>query len=178
MMEYVSILRGINVGGNKKVKMTELKSLYEVNGFQNIRMYIQSGNVAFSSHSENKMEIKNKIENFISSNYDFEVPVMVRTKEEIDFIYDNSPFVESLDEQNDTKILISFLSNTPKEKDIKNLMTYVKEPESLVVMNDFVYLHAPNGYGKSKLSNNFLESKLKVLATTRNYKTLKALREL
>ena len=174
-LKYISILRGINVGGKKKIKMDDLKTLYENSGFEDVSTYIQSGNVIFTSNETSKSSIKSKLENTITQEYGFDVPIYICTHEEMKNIFKNSPFIESEEEENGTKVLVTFLSSTPT--DIDKVMSYVKEPEKLVVSNDIVYLYCPNGYGKSKLSNNFLESKLKVVATTRNWKTVKKLCE-
>ena len=174
-MKYISILRGINVGGRKKIKMYDLKVLYENHGFKDVSTYIQSGNVIFTSTDNNKSTIKSKLESAITQEYGFDVPIYMCTQEEMKNIFENSPFLESQDEKNGTKILVTFLSSTPTQTDIDNVMACVNEPEKLFIAKDIVYLYCPNGYGKSKLSNNFLESKLKVTATTRNWKTVKKL---
>ncbi len=126
MNRYVSILRGINVSGQKIIKMTELKVLYE--------------------------QLKTIINNF-------------------PFVHVNLP-------EDGTKILVTFLSNIHLEDKVANLQKYVIVPEKLVVKNKEVYLHCPNGYGKSKLSNTFIEKKLNVNATTRNWKSVNKLYEL
>ena len=157
--------------------MADLKTLYENSGFENVSTYIQSGNVIFTSNETSKSSIKSKLENAITQEYGFYVPVYICTHEEMKNIFENSPFLESQEEENGTKVLVTFLSSTPTQTDIDKVMSYVKEPEKLVVSNNIVYLYCPNGYGKSKLSNNFFESKLKVVATTRNWKTVKKLCE-
>ena len=110
-MKYVSMLRGINVSGQKKIKMSELKMLCENNGFEDVTTYIQSGNIIFKSKNNNKNTIKSKLEKSIIKQYGFDVPINIRSNEEIRNIFDNSPFIESLDEENSTKILVTFLSS-------------------------------------------------------------------
>ena len=158
--------------------MNDLKVLYENSGFEDVSTYIQSGNVIFTSNETSKSSIKSKLENTITQEYGFDVPIYICTNEEMQNIFENSPFLESQDEENGTKILVTFLSSTPTQTDIDKVMTYVKEPEKLVVSNAIVYFYCPSGYGKSKLSNKFLESKLKVVATTRNWKTVTKLCEI
>jgi uncharacterized protein (DUF1697 family) len=82
-MKYISILRGINVSGQKKINMTDLKSLYELLGFQNVVTYIQSGNVIFDAEVTNKTDLKARIEKTIEEKYEFHVPVEIRTNHEM-----------------------------------------------------------------------------------------------
>ncbi|MEH6579797.1 MAG: DUF1697 domain-containing protein [Amphritea sp.] len=182
MNKYISILRGINVGGQKKIRMQDLQLLYEELGLQDVMTYIQSGNVVFCSAMSDKSEIKAKleaaIETAIEAKYGFQVPVMIRTAEEFSRALNSMPF-EGIDLNTDgTKVLLTFLSDEPSEESIAALQSFVKVPEQLQIDGKTVYLYCPNGYGKSKLSNTFIENKLKVIATTRNLKTVTRLCEL
>jgi len=177
-MKLISLLRGINVSGQKTVKMSDLKSLYQEIGFQNVITYIQSGNVVFDSEDKNSSSVKQKIQSAIESKYQFQVPVEIRSNQELLNMIEACPF-NSIDlNVNGTKVLLTFLSDSPPKKNVKELMEYVVNPDQLVVKGKSVYLYCPNGYGKSKLSNNFLEKKLGVDATTRNWKTVQKLYEL
>ena len=177
-MRYISLLRGINVSGQKKIKMADLKLLYQSLDFENVVTYIQSGNVIFDSKSKNKTDLKTIIEAAIEKKYKFYVPVFIRTKNDFDKILKNLPF-KSIDVDNDgTIVLVSFLSNNPAKITHTDIQQYVKSPEKLVIKGKEVYLYCPNGYGKSKLSNNFLENKLAVKTTTRNWKSIHKLVEL
>ena len=177
-MKYISILRGINVSGQKKIKMIDLKSLYKELGFQNVLTYIQSGNVIFDSIDKNKTDLKEKIENAIEVNYKFHVPVEIRTNREMSKIIENCPFGSIDLVESGTKVLLSFLSSNPSKANVNDVLKHVVSPEQLVIKGKEAYLYCPNGYGKSKLSNNFLEKKLGVKATTRNWKSVHKLYEL
>ena len=177
-MKDISILRGINVSGQKKIKMADLKCLYENLGFTNVVTYIQSGNVIFDSEISAKKTLKQLIEKQISLEYGFDVPVIIRTHLDFKQIIADCPFGEFNLFEDGTKVLLTLLADTPKAENIARLMTYVKAPEQLTVKDQHVYLHCPNGYGRSKLSNVFIENKLKVQATTRNWKTVHKLFEL
>ncbi len=181
-MKFISILRGINVSGQKKIKMADLKALYESLGFCNVSTYIQSGNVLFEYNSEceqsDKAILKNQIEQAITKVYSFDVPVDVRTVDEFNAVLNNLPFDGIEVEKDGTQVLVTFLAGEPHQDKIDNIATYVKAPEKLVVDGSVVYLHCPNGYGKSKLSNVFIENKLLVSATTRNLKSVIKLCEL
>ncbi|PAJ72744.1 hypothetical protein CJF42_19520 [Pseudoalteromonas sp. NBT06-2] len=178
MSRYISILRGINVSGQKKIVMKELKSLYESLGFENVVTYIQSGNVIFDSVIENVENIQRTIADAIKTKYDFEVPVDVRTSNQFKQVLACLPFDEVNLEADGTKMLVTFLTQQPQNDAFDSLMEYVNEPEKLVLGDKCIYLHCPNGYGKTKLSNVFIEKKLNVLATTRNLKSVNKLCEL
>ncbi len=177
-MKYISILRGINVSGQKNIKMGDLKSLYESLDFQNVMTYIQSGNVIFDASKNNKNDLKTKLEEAIEEKYNFHVPVEIRTNREIGDILNNCPFSSVDLLEYDTKVLVTFLSSKPSAVRASDIQKYVIAPEKLVLRGKEVYLYCPNGYGKSKLSNIFLEHKLEVEATTRNWKSVHKLYEL
>lgn len=176
-MKYISILRGINVSGKKKIIMKDLKALYESLGLENVQTYIQSGNVIFDSVEKTSI-INSEIENAISQKYGFDVPVQLRELSHFGNIIKSCPFEELDLVEEGTRVMVTFLDALPTEENIEALMTYVKEPERLVIMGREVYLHCPNGYGRTKLNNNFLEKKLQVGATTRNWKSVLKLYEL
>lgn len=178
-MKYISILRGINVSGQKKIKMADLKILYEKQGFENVITYIQSGNVVFESNSEKNIEALRKIiEKAIKEEYLFYVPVDIRTNKELEQIIQKCPYQEAKEDDNGTKVLVTFLQSMPSEEKKELLFTYVKPPERLIIQGREAYLYCPNGYGKSKLSNTFIEKKICITSTTRNWKSVKKLYEL
>ncbi len=177
-MRYISLLRGINVSGQKKINMTDLKSLYEKQGFQDVLTYIQSGNVIFNSDISDRSEIIKIIENGIKKKYKFHVPVTLRTHREISNIIKKCPFGPVDIALEGSKVLVTFLSTRPLKDKLVLIKKYVAASEKIVLTGKEIYLYCPNGYGKSKLSNNFLENKLGVLATTRNWKSVHKLRDL
>ena len=177
-MKYISVLRGINVSGHKKIKMADLKEIYQSLGFESVSTYIQSGNVIFQSSSTDKGDLKKIIEKEIKRKYDFHVPVTILTEQELKEIVDSCPYEEAKMEENGTRILVTFLQSDPPSESQEALKEYVKSPEKLTIQGSEVYLYCPNGYGKSKLSNTFLENKLGISATTRNWKSVKKLCEL
>ena len=177
-MKKISILRGINVSGQKKIKMFDLKQLYEDLGFSEVVTYIQSGNVVFESEISDTKKLKEMIEKGITDQYDFGVPVIIRKHLDFKQIIEGCPFGKIDLEEGGTKVLLTLLAQTPNDASITQLMAYVKTPEQLVIKDKSIYLHCPNGYGRSKLSNVFIENKLKVQATTRNWKTVEKLFEI
>ena len=92
MITYIAFLRGINVGGHKKIKMADLRILLEGLGHKEVMTYIQSGNVIFNSLEEDRDKLENQISEAIKGHYGFEVPVLVQTRTEINKILDNNPY--------------------------------------------------------------------------------------
>ncbi len=178
MNRYISLLRGINVSGQKKIKMADLKELYEKLGCANVATYIQSGNVVFDHPSENAQEIKALIEEAIENQYSFSVYVDVITPDELKSAQANIPF-DGIDiDIEGNKAFIAFLSDHPEADNVKTLQDYVFAPDRLEIIGKILYLQLPNGAGKSKLSTNFIENKLKITTTMRNLKTTKKLCEM
>lgn len=175
MQQYIALLRGINVSGQKKINMADLVNHCEDLDFQEVSTYIQSGNLLFKSSTQDESKLANLLQDKIKQEYGFEVPVLVINKEQLVTVFKQLPF-EKIDIASEgNKVLISFLNTVPETEKLNHLLSYVKPPEKLVTSQKVIYLHCPNGYGKTKLSNNFIESKLKVIATTRNLKTIEKL---
>jgi len=171
MNKYIAILRGINVSGQKKVLMADLKVLFETLGFTDVSTYIQSGNVIFQSSETDKCLLITLIESAITQKYNFSVPVQIRSHSDLADIITELPFKEINVADEGAKVLITLLADLPSQNNIEKLLSYVVAPEKLRIIGQTVYLHCPNGYGRSKLSNVFIENKLKISATTRNLKT-------
>jgi uncharacterized protein (DUF1697 family) len=176
MKKYIALLRGINVSGQKKIKMTELKSLFEKLNFQNVETYIQSGNIIFSSKENSVKTLERKINAGIKNKFGFEVHTFVITSKEIRDVLINNPFVKK--NKDTERLYVTFLSEQPLKEKIQNLNSSDFSPEEYQIVGNIIYLHLPNGAGKAKLNNNFFENKLKVNSTTRNWKTINTLSEL
>ncbi|HTM66092.1 MAG TPA: DUF1697 domain-containing protein [Flavipsychrobacter sp.] len=174
MQTYISILRGINVSGQKKINMQELKAMYESYGFGNVATYIQSGNVVFQSEKEEEKLLAKKIEDAIKATFGFDVPVLVLTLKDIMATIKHNPFLKEKDIQTD-KLHVTFLQDKPEAANIKKTEELDFSPDRFVISGKDVYVYCPNGYGNTKINNNFFESKLKVKATTRNWKTVNEL---
>ncbi len=171
MQTYISILRGINVSGQKKINMAELKALYETLNFKNVRTYIQSGNVIFEYKQIDPQKLSKQIEQIIAQKYHFEVSVIIRLVNEIGHVLNINPFLTKND-IDVSKLHVSFLSETPKQIDIDKIKILDYKPDEFIIIGKEVYVHCPNGYGNTKLTNTFFEKKLNLTATTRNWKTV------
>jgi len=174
MTTIISMLRGINVSGQKKVPMKELKALYEGLGFADVTTYIQSGNVIFRTAEKKVDSLPKKIGDAIRAHFGFDVSVINRTPDEFGHVLKNNPYLQEKELQTE-KLYVSFLDEIPKPEHIEKALTHQTQADRFTVLEREVYLYLPDGYGKTKLHNNFMESKLKTVATTRNWKTVNEL---
>ncbi|WP_298477513.1 DUF1697 domain-containing protein [uncultured Maribacter sp.] len=177
MKTYIALLRGINVSGHKKIKMADLRLLLEKEDFTNVKTYIQSGNIIFSSQEEDSTKLEHQLSTLIKENYDFEVPVLVKNAEQIKDILDKNPY-KNKEDLASNKIYFVVLKEAPKIENSSILSSISFQNEQLVITPTCVYLRCALGAGKAKCTNNFIEKKLKVSATTRNYKTMLKLQEM
>ncbi|MFG6685708.1 DUF1697 domain-containing protein [Mariniflexile sp. HNIBRBA6329] len=167
MKTYIALLRGINVGGHKKVPMTVLRDLLTTAGFQKVQTYIQSGNVIFQSTAE-VSELEKTIQNLILNHFGFEVSVIVKTNQELQAILNNCPFSE----ERKMESYFIMLSAIPDHNLVDDVAKITYENEEVIIKNDALYFYSSTGYGRTKFNMNTYERKLKVIGTSRNYKTM------
>lgn len=175
MTSLVSLLRGINVSGHNMIKMTELKALYESLGYKNVTTYIQSGNVIFQTEKNDPAQAEASIEQAIEKKFGFPVTVIVRKPAELARVIKANPFIggNNIDE---IRLYVTFLRAKPTPALTKILQpAAAKSTDQYEILGREIYLHCPNGYGKTLLSNTFFEKQLKGVATTRNWKTVNTL---
>jgi len=179
MTIYIALLRGINVSGHNKIKMAELKQLFHDLGFTNVKTCIQSGNVLFKSEEIEPLKIEQSIVDAIENKFKYTIKVLVLTKNQIESIYNSNPFIEKIKNLDRTKLFTTFLNSAPNLEDISELNELINSiDDEYKIIDNTIYLYCPNGYGKTKLNNNLVEKKLKVNATTRNWKTITKIFEL
>jgi uncharacterized protein (DUF1697 family) len=174
MTVYISLLRGINVGPQKTVKMEELVALYESLDLENVRTYLRSGNVLFDSGDPEPEILAATLEEQIIRTLGFPVKILIRTAADIRQITTNNPFLQ--EDAKDPKTLhVTFLSDLPSAVLLDDVNMIKDETDRFVIRGREVYLSCPNGYGRTRFSNTFFERKLGLAATTRNWKTVMAL---
>jgi uncharacterized protein (DUF1697 family) len=177
MKSYISILRGINVGGHRMIKMDALKKMCADLKFENVKTYIQSGNIVFQSKLIDVDKISNTIKENIEKYFGYDVPVLTFTKDELGTIINSNPF--SNDKSKKSEFFhITFLSDFPTYQNIAQLEQVELKNDSYKIVGKTIYLYCPNSYSNSKLTNNLFENKLKLNVTTRNWKTTKQLFEI
>jgi uncharacterized protein (DUF1697 family) len=171
MQTYISMLRGINVSGQKKIRMADLKNLYESLGLDKVQTYVQSGNVVFDSLEKDTTKLREAIATQITTTYGFSVPVLIRAADDFRRIIESHPFAR----EEAVRVLVTFLYERPDRSKWGDLKIHKDKVEQFALGEQEIFLFCPGGYGKTKLSNNFFEKKLGVVATTRNWKTVNAL---
>ena len=177
MKTYIALLRGINVSGQKKIIMVDLRKMLEKLQFDKVETYIQSGNIVLKSNSEDSEKIAEKIREGITGTFGFDVPTLVRSHEELKSIFDRNPFTDPSDIEN-KRVYFALLKETPKTELVEKFQKEEYPGEQFVIGDDCVYLNYAIGAGKAKISNNHIERKLKVSATSRNYRTMTKLLEM
>jgi uncharacterized protein (DUF1697 family) len=173
MTVYVSMLRGVNVGGSGLIKMEALREAYESIGLAEVRTLLQSGNVLFRSGLTDRERLVKRIMQELDRRFDLQVEVILRTLAEVATIVDRGPVLSP--QADKSKLLVMFLSSVPdpaaqaalrkwhKDKELKELLE-LRGPE--------IYLYYPDGVGRSKLTGAVIESKLDTAGTARNWNTL------
>lgn len=172
MQSYIALLRGINVGGNNLLPMKELVILLERNGLKNVKTYIQSGNIVFSSHVFCATSLSELISNVIAAQFNFKPNVIVLENTTFDLALKNNPYTA-----NSGKTIHFYFCKSKANIDIKKIEKYQSKSEDYKLKNNICYFYAPDGIGKSKLINN-IEKCLGTPATGRNLNTLKKLKQL
>lgn len=175
METYISLLRGINVGAQKKILMKDLKELYESLGFEKVQTYIQSGNVLFQTKKQDKETLSRKVEKKIKEVYGFDVAVLHLTLPDIAKIIAANPYTAS---EKTASLYIAFLYALPETSRIEALKKFDLAPDQYSINDKAIFMWYDTSYGTSKMNNNFFEAKLKITATTRNWKTTIKLKEL
>ena len=171
MPTYISLIRGINVGGHKSIKMDELRKAAESLDFKDVRTYVQSGNIVFSAAKQAPAALSKKIETVILKKFGHEVSVITKTTEEVKQAIQNNPFLKEK-EIDVSKLYVTFLSSHPQSADLKKLDAIPSGDDRYHWQGDLIFLYLPNGAGESKLANAPLEKYLGVRATTRNWRTV------
>jgi len=170
MTTYISLLRGINVSGHNLITMKALCKSYQNLGFSDVITYLQSGNVIFSDRDRETDALELDISHMIKKDFGFEVPVIVLSAGSLSQIINNNPLTSQIDKDLSFQH-VTFLSTAFKDFDIRTIESKKQGGEEVYFVKNAIYLYCPNGYGKTKLTNNFFETKLKLTATTRNWKT-------
>lgn len=154
--------------------MAELKALFESMGCSSVVTYLQSGNVVFNTDDPISSEA---MEQAIAKELNLQVPVKTISANELRHIATNNPYLNQ-EQVDPAHCYVTFLWESPHKHSLSELTPPSNEAGRFCVENNSIYLHCPNGYGRTKIHNGFFEKKLGLLATTRNWKTVLALLDL
>jgi uncharacterized protein (DUF1697 family) len=168
---YVALLRGVNVGGNNKLPMKDLASIFQKCGCNNVRTYIQSGNVVFECPTS-VARLQETVGSAIEKKFGFNPSLVLRKLGDLEQVVKNNPFLKA--GAAETELHVVFLGDAPKAEEVVKLETNRVPPDEFAVLGKEIYLRLPNGAGRSKLAS----VKLKTLATARNWRTVNKLIEM
>jgi uncharacterized protein (DUF1697 family) len=176
MPTYIALLRGINVGGKNILKMERLREQCTQLGFENVRTYVQSGNVLFEADGS-AAKCCQTLEKKLAGQTTLPVSVVVRTGADLKRVIAVNPYlrVKGVDR---SRLAVAFLSAAPSKETMKKLSAMDFGPDRFSAAGKDIFLHCPTGYARTKLSNNTLERVLSVRATTRNWNTVITLHKL
>ena len=175
MTTLIALLRGINIGGNHKLPMKELAALLTELGLREVQTYIQSGNVVFRSNAKDKAALAAKISAAIEAKHGFAPQVLLLDADELRKAMANNPYPEA--EATPASLSLLFLAETPPHPDLKALEALRISSERFKLVGKVFYLHAPEGFGHSKLAAR-AEKLLGVAASGRNWNTVCKLAEM
>ena len=169
MARYVALLRGVNVGGNNKLPMKTLAGLFAEAGCEDVKTFIQSGNVVFTAEPKVAAGIGVVVSAEIARTVGLKIPVILRSAKELARVVASNPYLpHGVDEG---ELAVSFLAGKPDAAGVKSLEPDRSPPDEFIVRGQEVYLRFPQGMGKSKLTSAWFDSRLKTVGTVRNWRT-------
>ncbi len=168
--KYLALFRGINVGGNNMLPMKELAVMFAKAGCADVQTFIQSGNVIFSAPAKLVGGIGEKIQKEIGKRFGFQVPIVIRTAEELARAVAGNPFIKAGADTD--RLFVMFLADAPGPDAIAILDPKRSPPDEFIVRGREVHLKLVNGAARSKLTNAYFDSKLGTVSTARNWRTV------
>jgi uncharacterized protein (DUF1697 family) len=172
---FVVMLRGVNVSGHNRLPMADFAAALSELGFGGVTTYVQSGNAVFSGRGQ-PPTVAAKVSRQLAERFELDVPIVVRTADELRSVLVANPYLAV--ERDPTKLHVTFLVGAPGAAAGSIEPPANPGRDSFDVVGREVYLHCPDGYGRTKLTNDFFERRLRTTATTRNWRTVLALAEL
>jgi len=176
MTKFAAFLRGINVGGKNKVKMETLREMCAALGYENVKTYINSGNVIFETFKTDDKKLAAEIERAIEAEFALNIKVMARTIDEIKNIIENNPFAGQF--ENDKDLHVLFLDEELSAEKRGLLLANNNENERFAVRNREIFCLLRGGFLESLLGKDYIGKKLKVSATARNWRTVNKIMDL
>ncbi|MBZ9808201.1 DUF1697 domain-containing protein [Mesorhizobium sp. BR1-1-9] len=172
---FIALFSGINVGGNRIVRMADLRAFFEDLGFCDVATYVQSGNAVFRSEKGDAATLTKEIEAAFEKKWGFHSRIMVRDLGWVERLVRENPYPEIAEEP--TKLHAYALERAPTAEEVARLAERCTGPERFEIKGDVLYLHAPDGLGKSVFAN-LIPRTLKVPGTARNWRSVLALLEM
>ena len=177
MPAAISLLRGVNVGGHHKIKMEELRELYESLGLRHAQTYVQSGNVVFRTDARDFTRLSKRIADAIEQRFAFRPGVILRTAADLRGVIAANPFASRRD-LDPSRLLVLFLASEPPADVRERILRIESEPEELRMEGRELYIYYPNGMARPKVAWTFIERILQTPCTGRNWNTVRKLLEM
>ncbi|WP_167020287.1 DUF1697 domain-containing protein [Chitinophaga sp. Cy-1792] len=177
MQTYIALLRGINVSGSKIIKMELLREIFESMQLKDVRTYIQSGNVVFKSAIKDEEKLSELVHKGLEKALGYKVEVVLRTPAELKRLINKHPYGKIAAEET-RKLYVAFLPVAPATADLEKFIALQSEQEQFHFHERELYIAIDKAMLKPKFTNNILEKKLKIFATTRNWATVNKLLEM
>ena len=177
MAVVISLLRGVNLAAHNRVKMDELRALYESLGLEDPRTYVQSGNVIFGTKERDMVRLARRIEKAIEQRFGFSTEVILRTTAELRDAVRRNPFAGRAG-INPKSLLVTFLGNAPTPEARDNAMKIKADPEEIRIEGRELYMYFPNGLARPKVSWMAVVKALKTTGTGRNWNSVTKLLEM
>jgi uncharacterized protein (DUF1697 family) len=178
MQTFVSFLRGVNMAGHNKIKMTDLVALFDQIGFKNSETFIQSGNVIFNDPGDRSVKkITTLIEEAINEKLALDIPAIVRSIPEMKDIISGNPFLSEIG-FDPSKMAVMFLHDEPGIAALSKMKEVDYPPDKFRISGKEIFIWCPNGFGRTKLYTNFFENRMKVTGTARNWNTINTILEI
>lgn len=171
MPTCIALLRAVNVAGHQPVKMAALRESFEALGFDHVRTYLQSGNVVFGAPKTAPAALAQSVERRLLKDFDFPIRVLVKSEREMQQVLADNPFLSEAG-IDPAKLHVAFPFQAPADAALRKLDALAKGRDRFSLVGGAIYLHCPDGYGRSKLSSSTLERVLAVETTTRNWRTV------
>ncbi|HTF89358.1 MAG TPA: DUF1697 domain-containing protein [Planctomycetota bacterium] len=173
---HIALLRGVNVGGNNRLPMKQLAAMFTAAGSQDVRTYIQSGNVGFRISGSRAKGLAARIERELEALFGHRIPLVLRSSLELQDVARKNPFLSAGADPD--RLHVSFLAEKPAAKQVAGLDPKLGAPDEFALRGREIYLHTPNGFTRTKLSNAYFDRALQTTSTVRNWRTVLALCEL
>ena len=174
--KLLALLRGVNVGGKNILPMKDLAAIFTAAGCTDVQTYIHSGNVIFTAPASISAKLPANLTARINKRFGYQIPIILRSANQLGQIIRNNPFLKAGAPEDTLHVM--FLADLPSPQGVGLLDPQRSPGDSFHLSNQEVFLHLPNGGGKSKLTNAWFDSRLATVGTTRNWRTVLKLFEL
>ena len=173
---HVALLRGINVGGRHRLRMKDLAAVFHDAGCDDVRTYIQSGNVVFRAPDALAGSIAEVVQDVVADRVGFRAPVVTRTADEMRRLPRRNPYLSAGADPGALHVV--FLADEPDDADVANLDPGRSAPDEFEAIGREIFLRCPNGFGRTRLTNDYFDRMLRSTSTTRNWRTVLRLIEM